>query len=265
MDQFQINPFQMNQLMMNQIGMNNQQNQFNQMFMDKTTLEIKNIVQPYEKKIKELEEIIRQKDFEITVLKQKLNNNSFSSNINFMNINPMMMPQNMNPFMMQGNFIQQLEEKGRKIEIILKTENGEFENEYFEEDKASTLYEKYNINNAFLIYKYKVLNKELTLKENGIRKNGSIIYLKPDCISVSFKDNCNNIFGLNLSRDCPLRLALIYYLIKSDNIDYIDRNDITFLYNGQKLSFHDPTPIGNIILNGGNVVFLNDVLGALKY
>ena len=256
----------MNQLMMNQIGINNQQNQFNQMFMDKTTLEIKNIVQPYEKKIKELEEIIRQKDFEITVLKQKLNNNSSHSNINFMNINPMMMPQNMDPIMMQMNFLQLLQDKQRKIEIILKTENGEYRNEFYEGDKVSKLYEKYNINNGHLIYKYKVLNEELTLEENGIRKNGSIIYLKQDCISVSFKDNCNNIFVLNLSRDCPLRLALIYYLIKSDNIDYIDRNDITFLYNGQKLSFHDPTPIGNIILNGGKItiVYLNDVLGALK-
>ena len=77
------------------IGMNNQLN-----LMDNTALNIKNIIQPYENKIRDLEEIIKQKDFEIIVLKQKLNNipknNFMNMNINLMN--PMMdiMNQNMN-------------------------------------------------------------------------------------------------------------------------------------------------------------------------
>ena len=37
--------------------------------------QVKNIVEPYEKRIKELEEIIRTKGFEIAVLKQKIYNN----------------------------------------------------------------------------------------------------------------------------------------------------------------------------------------------
>ena len=40
-------------------------------------MQVKNIVEPYEKRIKELEEKIRTKDFEIAVLKQKLFNMLF--------------------------------------------------------------------------------------------------------------------------------------------------------------------------------------------
>jgi len=58
---------------MNPMGINNPQNLMNQMTMDNTALNVKNIIQPYENRIKELEEIIRQKDFKIAVLKQKLN------------------------------------------------------------------------------------------------------------------------------------------------------------------------------------------------
>ena len=61
-----MNPLIMNN---NMIGINsNQQN-----LMDENAIRIKNIIQPYENKIKELEEIIRNKDFQITVLTQKLN------------------------------------------------------------------------------------------------------------------------------------------------------------------------------------------------
>ena len=61
-----MNPMQMNNMGM--IGMNNQPN-----LMDQTALNVKSIIEPYENKIRELEEIIKQKDFEIIVLKQKLN------------------------------------------------------------------------------------------------------------------------------------------------------------------------------------------------
>ena len=76
------NNFGMNQMGMNNMMVNNNQ----QVLMDKTALNIKSIIEPYENKIRELEEIIKQKDFEITVLKQKLNNN-FNKNNNLMNMN----------------------------------------------------------------------------------------------------------------------------------------------------------------------------------
>ena len=89
MNNFPMNPMGFNPIpinnmgMINMNGMNNMQN-----LNDENALRIKNIIQPYENKIKELEEIIRQKDFEIAVLKDKLNNNNKAFNFrnqNFIN------------------------------------------------------------------------------------------------------------------------------------------------------------------------------------
>ena len=240
--------------------------------MDKTTLDVKNIVQPYEKEIQRLQEIIRQKDLEIAVLKQKLSNNS--SNINYMNLNPMMTNQNMNPMMMPGVFQQQSGDKGKKLGIKLKTENGDFNYECFENDKVSLLFEKNNISEGFLIYKYKVLKNEMTFKENGIRKNFSIIYLKKNyLITVGFKDiHGNEYITLQLSKDCPIQIAFLYYLIKSDNIDYLfqiikgEEDSIRFLFNNKIIYFNDTKPIDNIfkigILENVTVAYGKDILGA---
>ena len=265
MNQMGMNQMGMNQMGMNQMGMNNQQNQFD---MDKTTLDVKNIVQPYEKEIQRLQEIIRQKDFEIAVLKQKLSNNS--SNINYMNLNPMMMNQNINPIMMSGILKQQSGNKGKKLGILLKTENGDFNYECFERDKVSILFEKINKIRGFLIYKYKVLKSDMTFEENGINKNDSIIYLKKDCINLFFKDTQGNVINLPLGKDCPLQIALIYYLIKSDNLGYLyiegDKDSIIFLFNGMQLDFYDTKPIENFFLIGSlnviRVVYQNQILGA---
>ena len=78
MNQIGVNPMPMNNMGMN---MN-----MNLNLMDQTAQNIKNIIQPYENKIRELEEIIKQKDFEIIVLKQKLNNNNPMVNMNQMMI-----------------------------------------------------------------------------------------------------------------------------------------------------------------------------------
>ena len=66
------------------MGMNNQMMGMNNVMNDDTSLRIKSIIEPYEKKIKDLEEQIRQKDFEIAVLKEKLNK-SVNNNIQPMN------------------------------------------------------------------------------------------------------------------------------------------------------------------------------------
>jgi hypothetical protein len=157
-----MNPMQMNNMGM--MGMNNQQN-----LMDQTALNIKNIIQPYENKIRELEEIIKQKDFEITVLKQKLNNNV--PNYNIMNMNPMMNINFMNPMnnnqnnMMMGNINQ---EKGQKIRVRVENENKRYIVNCFEGDKTSILKEKCNINKGYLAYGYLILDGEKTIKENEI-------------------------------------------------------------------------------------------------
>ena len=88
---------------MNPMGMNSQL--MTGFALDETAMKIKSIIEPYEKKISELEKIIKQKDFEILVLKEKINKykknqinmnnqNNINNNLNMMN--PMMMNNNAN-------------------------------------------------------------------------------------------------------------------------------------------------------------------------
>ena len=167
--------FNFNQMGMNNpmIGMNNQQNQMNGMMMDETSQNIKNIIQPYENRIRELEEIIKQKDFEIIVLKQKLNNNM--PNIN--NMSPMNI--------MMGNMNQQMENKGQEICLQIISENKSEYINCFEGDKASLLFEKYKGEGA-LTFNYKPLDQDLTITKNGIEYN-SLIYVKKYIINITFQ------------------------------------------------------------------------------
>ena len=64
-----IMPGMNNMGMMGMVGMNNHMN-----LMNMNPPNIQNIIQSYENRIRELEELIRQKDLEIITLNQKLNN-----------------------------------------------------------------------------------------------------------------------------------------------------------------------------------------------
>jgi hypothetical protein len=138
-----MNPMGINPIIMNNFGINNQLN-----LMDNTALNIKNIIQPYENKIRELEEIIKQKDFEIIALKQKLNINNPNNNINMMN--PMMnmnMEQMFNP------------SNPDKISINIKS-NLNYITDCFKSDKTSILKER-----LILTYNYKPINSDATNKK----------------------------------------------------------------------------------------------------
>lgn len=258
MNQFGMNPMMMNQMQMNQngmnqMGMNNQFNQINQMNMDNTTLNIKNIVEPYEKKIKELEEIIRQKDFEITVLKQKLNSSN-NKNIMNMNINPINMnPNNINQMGINENFNsnQQLELKGNNIKLFIKTDNEEFQINCFERDKISTIREKCNIFGKELVYNYRILFENLTFSEFGIKKYSTIEAKSINVQNIIFKDISGRVFNSALNDDCPLNIALMYYfIINGDPFQLIllinKKIQINFLYNANRFDYKDETPIGHI-------------------
>ena len=91
----------------NPIGMNNQL--IPNLAIDDSAMRIKAIIEPYEKKIMELENLIRQKDFEIILLKEKIkdiSNNQVMMNIqNNMNLmNPMMLNNNNENFINNFNF-----------------------------------------------------------------------------------------------------------------------------------------------------------------
>ena len=248
-----MDPMQMNNMGM--MGMNNQQN-----LMDQTALNIKNIIQPYENKIRELEEIIKQKDFEITVLKQKLNNSINASKNNLMNLNPNQM-MNMNP-MMNMNLNNQMMDmmnpsfnNRERIFVIIKS-NINKTIECYKDDKATSIKKKLS-----LTYNYEPIY-EKTLGEYGI-SNNSIINIADKLYNVQFKA----ISGLNkvliLDGDCPLKDAIKLYFrrINKENIYFELLNNqihIPFIYNLVMLNIRDERPL-NVILSYPNpVITVND-------
>ena len=243
MNNFGMNSMQMNPIQMNNIGMMGMNNQLN--LMDQTALNIKNIITPYENKIRGLEEIIKQKDFEITVLKQKLNNNI--SNNSFMDMNPMnnmnmnpMMNINVNPMInmnMNPSFIK------KEISIVIKS-NINTTIKCFNDIKASSLK-----NELFLTYNYKPIYDK-TLGECGI-SNGSIINLTDKVFNIHFKSNSGLMNVLILDANCPLKKAIELYC-KHINQEYLYQKlldkqiNLDFLYNGCILNFRDEKPIRSI-------------------
>ena len=244
-----MNPMNMNQMGMNQVGINNQFNQMNIMNMDNVTMNVKNLIQPYENKIKELEEIIRQKDFEIAVLKQKLNISNVNNN--FMNMNQMMMNQNINQMMILN----------QEIQLIIKSEEETREITCFEHDKLSKIREKCNIK-GFLAYNSRVLNESKSIKEIGL-KDFSKIEIKPNIINIYFKDDESNVNTLTLSDDFPIGLAIIYYIIKFENPIFLlpmingeTLNDIFFRFNGKQLNVKDITPLRSVFSGSANPIVI---------
>ena len=215
-----------------QMGMNNQPNLMNEMFMDNTSKNIKNIVLPYENKIRELEEIIRQKDFEITVLKQKLNNNI--SNFNLMNMNPMMMNMN-NPNMRNDT-------KEVVLRIKLENESNLKFVECLEDDKTSIIREKLNINKGIFTCNYKWINENLSIKENEIL-NGTIIKEANKIFSLEFKDTKSGNYIFNLDEDCSVEIAILIYCFEVKKIYDLYNDKLVFLYNAMKLNIHDKAPL----------------------
>ena len=180
---------------MNFMGMNNQ-------MTDDLSSRIKIIIEPYEKKIKDLEDQIRQKDFEITVLKEKLykleknsfNNNSYGNNQmqQFgMNQMPQMGMNQMQPIEMPQNMIDidlQKEDLGiinlifrfsgisnDKISITQKC----FSDDEFGDVKKKVLKKIKAPKNAEFkfIFNAKKANDILTIAESGMMNNSNIFCL----------------------------------------------------------------------------------------
>ena len=253
----------MNNMGMNQMGINNQPNLMNGMSMDTTAQNIKNIIQPYENKIKQLEEIIRQKDFEITVLKQKLNNNkpntmNINNPLDFMNMNNQMNLMNMNiplNMMMMPNVIQNNE---KTIYLELKCDNNTYNIDCYQKDKVSILREKINFDKGKrgFTFNYKVLDEDLSFKENGIYDYAKI-EIKP--VLNLFFDFHGKIYSIVLSKDCPLSIAISYFLLRMSNPFILqkiisDIRALTFLYNASNLNVKDQSPIDKIIFENINNV-----------
>ena len=168
----------MNQMMgnmnMNQEGMSS--TFMTNFAMDNTAMKIKAIIDPYEKKIIDLEKIIRQKDFEILVLKEKLNtykntqmninnnqmgmgmnNNQMGMGMNMgnnmnMNMNMDMMNQNiMNNQMPQINPMLMNDQPMWMWIYNNLNENQNFNNPNDSSDKINIIFEYKDINSNILV------------------------------------------------------------------------------------------------------------------
>ena len=263
----------MNPMMgMNPMGMNNLPN----FDMDETAQNIKNIIQPYENKIRELEEIIKQKDFEIVVLKQKLNKNNNSNipnlnnqmgmdqmGMNPMMVNPMMMdPMMVNPMMMDPMGMNQMEMNPKEISILLKWDKKEYNVKCFENDKISKIKEKFNINKGFLVYCYQELDIDKTFREYGI-KEFCVIHVKSEVWNILFYYRMK-IYCLVLDPDCPIGLALIFFCMKfgEEKKELITKaylGIIRFLYNGRMITIHRKDPIKSVFLNEAKITVAESV------
>ena len=214
MNNLGMNPMGMNPMQMNNMGMNNQSN-----LMDLTALNDKNIIQQYENKIRELEEIIRQKDFENTVLKIKLNNKIFGS-----------FSMSMNPNMNKPN-------NDNEIFIILESYIKLNKN-----DKASVLndYSQFTHNYMPILF-------DKTFEENGIQ-NGSKIDITDKIYNLEFKYN-NNSTTISLDGNCSLKQAIyLYCQLCTDNSIYgkVMSGRIKFVRNQIELFAYDQTPLKQI-------------------
>ena len=238
MNNFGMNPMFMNPILMNNmnnIPINNQPN-----FMDNAAL-----IQNYENKIRELEEIIKQKDFEIIVLKQKLNNipNNNLMNMNMNLMNPMMNIMNQNMNMNIQPMIDPFNRNSINIHI-----QSDISNEFkcFTDDKASILKNRLRI-----MHNYKLIDIDKTIEENGIF-DGSIIKVTDKFYTLHFKDESNQVKNIMLDGDCPVKQAIKFYSLncKDENIyQMVLNNKIYFIFDSIKLNVLDETPIKKIFFS----------------
>ena len=261
-----MNPFNMNNInnigmnpfgRMNPLEMNNQLNVMNGMNFDETAQNIKSIIQPYENKIRELEEIIKQKDFEITVLKQKLNISN--KNMMNMNMNQMMINMNNHMNMLMGNMNNIIQNMQKEISINLKFEdNKTISVKCFEDDNISILRKKCNINKEYFALNYQIIREDSTFKGNNMLNSTSIDVVS-QIKAITFKTDLGIAINIVLDGNCPIGIALIFFLIKLKIINGIGRildKFLIFLYNSNKIRIDDSTPIKEFFKDSLNPVVL---------
>ena len=276
------------------MGMNNPMMGMNNQMNDDITTRIKTIVEPYEKKIKELEEQIRQKDFEIAVLKEKCYQAEKNNiNNNFQGINPLQIPMGMNnmdiglgmPPMVNMN---NNNEYSDIITLIFKGMNDiKIMQKCFIDDEFGFVQKKIlkKINNPSNIQLKFIFNAKntipnLTVSELGMTNNAHIfivmashntsntsnISLKSQesssfKIRIMFKTSQGVLLNIPFDNEISVGSALQKYLIRVNREDLIKSNQekIVFIYNASKLSINDKRLFKDIIVGDHAIIIVNDV------
>lgn len=249
----------------------------------------------YEEKIKILEEKIKQKDSEIACLKMRFNNNFiYNQNIQPFNYNPMMMTQ-MNNFMNEINHIDQINDNNKmmnekkdivkNISLSFLYEGNNISIQCQSNEKIQVTIKKFcckmttKADSFFFFFNGKKLIENLTIEENGLSNNDEILVVnKKD--EAQIKDILKNppkehnkvqiiIFynGRSISimaySDIRFSEAIKKFLMKAG----LNKEDITCVYNSQKLDSNDNRKIEEIFNIVNNCVHLNiidnhNVIGA---
>ena len=219
--------------------------------MDQNAMNIKNIVASYQKKIKELEEIIRRKDSEISILKEKIIilNSSTKKRNSVPDIKQNMNFDNKNPMMNLGN-------SANDINLMFIGENNEQTGIIFDKYKnTSNLIEKYlmtkyneiNLRNFRFIFNNQVLIPGCSLERNGLSNNSTIIVQKKRLLNIIFYYG-EKMVPLALDENTSVCMAIIYFLIEIDKekyvLDLIDNTlGIILSINGVKINTRDKRTI----------------------
>ena len=172
-----MNQMMMGNMNMNQMGINNQL--MTNFAMDETAMKIKAIIAPYEQQIAELEKKIKQKDFEILVLNEKLNkyknqqmnfinqNINMNNQLNMFNIQNQNMMNNQIPMMNQIAMNNQLNwmnqyNMGNNNNMENNNMNNNINNQNKNENNEEDSSKKINI---IFVYKEKTYNELCTYQE----------------------------------------------------------------------------------------------------
>lgn len=221
--------------------------------LDQTAMNVRNIIEPYEKRIKELEEALRAKDFEIAVLKQKLFNLNKGENMNqeISNYNNEHQKINIKFIDRQNN------------EKILRCRLNEKTKKVFENYLNNSLYE---VRELKFIYGNNLLKPFLTIKQNEI-VNNSVIRVEPKNLMSLVFDYQGFCVGLNFDKDTPIGLAFIYYLIETEKenlIMYLINNEkpISFIWDLKVYDIKNPQKIKDVfphltkirVIEHGNII-----------
>lgn len=234
---------------------------------------IKSIVEPYEKKIRDLEERLLKKDFEITVLKEKL----FNAENNPSNYMPMGMNMGMGmgmgmgmepPFMnvnnmFNNNFQEEKESDIIKLEFRISGTNQKIEQRCFNDDEfgfvQKKVLKKLNFTGEIKFSFYgKNTDPKATVSELGII-NGAVIdiisksgdkislqkiekeELSSSKINIIFATTQGTTHNISFDENITIGLAIQKYLErvgKEDLINSIPRR-LNFLYNTQQFKPSD--------------------------
>ena len=224
MNNIQMNNDPLNNMMMNNMPMNNQPN----------------LIETYQNQIKLLEQIIKQKDLEITYLKNLLNINGINyQNQNFMNISQMGI----------ADISNEHYSKGKEIVVTFLDGNRNGKYTCFENDFTYKLFEKINPNSDWRLVKYTCNGKKLypfSFIKNSEIENGSIVSV--GLVRPIFFNGYKKVICINIDENYPIKKAIKHYLLRIGEEN--NSHDFKFMYNANHYNIEDKIPIKNIFPSG---------------